>query len=141
MHLCKTIIKGFYSSTFTSSSPNNDIPMVIFLIFKAFILALQDFYCTTAVFTERYQQCYKSTCRYSSKCSLRQLPSKMKDVVSEKIIRTFSLGSGLCKVLISIIFNCLTQELPILNSSVEMIYSLQNQIPCFNVEVAQVMHM
>ena len=57
----KTIVKGFYGSAFTSSSPNNDISMVIFLIFKAFILALQDFYYTTAVFTESYQQCYNSS--------------------------------------------------------------------------------
>lgn len=35
--------------------------MVIFLIFKAFIRALQDFYCTTAVFTETDQQSRNSS--------------------------------------------------------------------------------
>lgn len=61
MRVRKTIVKVFYGSTFTSSSPNNVISIVISLIFKAFILVLQDFYCKTAVFTESYQQCYNSS--------------------------------------------------------------------------------
>lgn len=40
----KQSLKVFMGVHFTSFSPNNDIPMVIFLIFKAFILALEDFY-------------------------------------------------------------------------------------------------
>jgi len=61
MRVYKTISQGFYCSAFTSSSPNNDTSMVIFLIIKAFIIALQDLYCTTAVFTKSYQQCFNSS--------------------------------------------------------------------------------